>query len=408
MAAPRNATRVVLSGGRIFDSSSGVVQVGDVLIEGDRIVDVGIDLDADDQVDCTDLLVMPGFFDCHVHLTGHDLSMERAFLDPYSIRYFNAAANLRATLRAGVTTVRDAGHADAGVKLAVERGLVPGPRVLTAIGVISQTGGHVDNWLASGVRWPEQPGQPATVVDGRDSARRVVRQLVRAGADQIKVATTGGAMTAYTDPARAQLREDELDEIVTEARAAGLDVMAHAHGAGGAKAAIKAGARSIEHGTMLDDEAIEMMLRHGTYLVPTLSAGQGVLDRAAAGEALSADLVAKTEALVLHHASVVKKAFDAGVPIALGTDAPARPHGQNLGEMTLLAAAGLPAPAAWRAGTIVAARLLRLDEELGALEAGKRADLVIAEGGAEDLDALHERVVEVWKDGVRVRPGSAA
>ena len=408
MPGPRNATRVVLSGGSVFDSSSGEVHVGDVLIEGDRIVEVGNDLDADDLVDCTDRLVMPGFFDCHVHLTGRDLSMERAFFDPYSIRYFNAAANLRATLRAGVTTVRDAGSADAGIKLAVERGLVPGPRVLTAIGVISQTGGHVgDNWLASGVRWPEQPGQPSTVVDGRDSARRVVRQLVRAGADQIKVATTGGAMTAYNDPARAQLREDELDEIVTEARAAGLYVMAHAHGAGGAKAAIKAGARSIEHGTMLDDEAIDLMLSHGTYLVPTLSAGQGVLHRAAAGEALSADLVAKTEALVLHHASVVKRAFDAGVPIALGTDAPATPHGQNLGEMELLAAAGLPAPAAWRAGTIVAARLLRLDQEFGALEAGKRADIVVAEGGADDLDALHQRVVEVWKDGVRVRPGSA-
>lgn len=393
----------MLAGGTLFDSISGTFGTADVVLQGDRVVDVGVGLDGDESLDCAGRLVFPGFFDCHVHLTGRDLSLERAFLDPYSIRYFNAAANLRATLEAGVTTVRDAGHADAGIKLAVERGLVPGPRVLTAVGVISQTGGHVgDNWLASGLRWQEMPGSPATVVDGRDSARRVVRQLVRAGADQIKVATTGGALSGSTDPAVSQLRADELEEIVAEAAAAGLYVMAHAHGTGGARAAVKAGARSIEHGTMLDEETIDLMAEAGTYLVPTLSAGQGVLARDAAGEALPEDLVAKTEVLVRRHAAVVRQAYEAGVPIAAGTDAPATPHGRNLWEVELLAAAGLPGPAAWQAATSTAARLMRLEGELGALEPGRRADVVVLSGDQDDVTDLHERVVEVFKDGARV------
>ncbi len=276
-------SRIVVAGGRVFDARSGTVAPADVLVEAGCVVEVGLGLDGDEMVDVSGRLVLPGLFDCHVHLAGSTLDIGAAVYDPASLRHYHAVANLRRTLDVGITTVRDAGFVDQGVREAVDRGLVPGPRVRLAVNMVSQTGGHSDDWTPSGLRWPVDPGIPDALVDGLDSARRVIRLLVRAGADQIKVATTGGGLSAHTDPRVAQLREDELQEIVAEAAAAGRYVMAHAHAAAGVIAAVGAGVRSIEHGTLLTEEAVALMAERETFLVPTMSAPHGVLAAAEAG-----------------------------------------------------------------------------------------------------------------------------
>ena len=399
-------TRTLFAGGRVFDARSGTVADADVVVEDGRVVEVGRGLDGNEAVDVSGRLVLPGLFDCHVHLAGTTLDVGAAVYDPMSLRHYNAVANMRKTLDLGITTVRDAAFVDQGVKVAVERGLVPGPRVRIAVNMVSQTGGHGDEWAPSGLVWPEDPGIPPALVDGVDSARRVVRLLVRAGADQIKVATTGGGLSAHTDPHVAQLRADELAEIVAEAAAAGRYVMAHAHAAAGVIAAVRAGVRSIEHGTLLTEEAVGLMAEHGTYLVPTMSAPYGVLAAGESGDSLPPGGVEKARELIEHHAASVRLAHEAGVPIAMGTDAPVSPHGQNLDELGHLVRAGLTAAEAWQATTLTAARLMRLDDELGSLEPGKRADLVVLAGELTDLDGLPARVEQVWKDGVRVAPVS--
>jgi len=398
-------TRTLFAGGRVFDARSGTVGAADVVVEDGRVVEVGPRLDGDEAVDVSGRLVLPGLFDCHVHLAASTLDIGAAVYDPVSLRHYNAVANLRRTLDVGVTTVRDAGFVDQGVKVAVERGLVPGPRVRLAVNMVSQTGGHGDDWTPGGVGWPEDAGIPEALVDGVDSARRVVRLLVRAGADQIKVATTGGGLSAHTDPHVAQLREDELAEIVAEAAAAGRYVMAHAHSAAGVIAAVRAGVRSIEHGTLLTEEAVGLMAERGTYLVPTMSAPYGVIAAGEQGASLPPGGVEKARELIEHHAASVRLAHEAGVPIAMGTDAPVSPHGQNLGELGHLVRAGLTPAEAWQSTTLTAARLMRLDDELGSLEPGKRADLVVLAGELDDLEKLPARVEQVWKDGVRLSSG---
>ena len=205
---------------------------------------------------------------------------------PFSYRFYDAIQNLDATLRIGITTVRDAGGADLGVKPALEEGIIAGPRLQISITMLSQTGGHGDGWLPSGARPSSSrriPACRAQIVDGPDEARRKVRELVRDGADVIKIATSGGVLSPRDAPQQPGFDVEEIEVIVAEARAAGLWVMSHAQSTVGIKNAVRAGVRSIEHGIYLDDEAIELMLDHGAYLVPTLVAPLGVIQAAEAG-----------------------------------------------------------------------------------------------------------------------------
>jgi imidazolonepropionase-like amidohydrolase len=249
------------------------------------------------------------------------------------------------------------------------------------------------------------PGRPDTVVDGPDEMRRKVRELLRAGADVIKVATSGGVLSARDDPRHPHFSPAELDVLVEEARAAGVFVMAHAQGAGGIKNAVRAGIRSIEHGIFLDDEAIDLMLEHSTWLVPTLAAPRAVLTAAAAGAALPEAVVEKARAVQAAHDASVSRAVEAGVRIAMGTDSGVGPHGDNLSELGLMAGCGLSPVEAWRATTLSAAELLGLDAEFGSLEPGKRADVVVLDGDAEDLTGLAGRIRQVWRDDELVAAG---
>ncbi|QLL09228.1 metal-dependent hydrolase family protein [Mycobacterium vicinigordonae] len=404
--------RLLICGGHIFDPVGGTAASGDVVIEGDRVVDVGLNLDGDQAIDASGRLVVPGFIDCHVHVMLDDVDTLRLIQTPFSLRFFQAARNLERTLRAGVTTVRDAAGADLGVKQAVSTGLIDGPDMQIAIGMLSQTGGHGDEWMPSGEcihgLWPPHPGHPSTVVDGADEMRRKVRELVRAGADVIKVATSGGVISPRSDPRRAELAEEELAVMMAEARAAHVHVMAHAQGTTGIKNAVRAGVRSIEHGVYLDDEAVEMMVHNGTWLVPTLSAPHAILRQAdAAGGVLETTRNKAASVLEAHKASVAL-AYSAGVRIAMGTDAGISRHGDNLLELELMNEVGVSPVDALRAASTSAAELLDGGSDIGELTPGKRADLVILDGLDLSVQELAKRVRTVIHRGVVVQDASGA
>lgn len=397
---------LLLSGGLVFDGSGSEPTRGDVLVQEGRIIRVGVvdrasTRDAE-RVDLAGATILPGFIDCHVHVLMSELDMWTVAQTPFSLNFYLGADNLRRTLETGITTVRDAAGADYGVKRALELGIISGPRLLIAITMLSQTGGHGDGHLVSGCDVPfmqAHPGAPDGVIDGAVEARRKVRELVRARADWIKIATSGGVLSE-DDPNHRQLRDDELAEIVTEATFAGVDVMAHAHAVAGVKAAVRSGVRSIEHGVHLDDEAIAMMAERGTWLVPTLTAPLDVIQRAENGQvSLPSGAVEKSLELAKVHADSFARAVAAGVNIAMGTDTGVGVHGDNLSELGLMARAGMEPLQVLRAATSGGARLLRLEDEIGSVRDGLRADLVVVQGDIGDLATIRERLALVIQAG---------
>jgi len=398
-------TRTVFRGGSVFDGTGVDPAPADVAVEDGRIVDVGSGLDGDDAVELAGKTLLPGLFDTHVHVMFSHVDAWKQANTPFSYGFYAAARNLASTLRTGITSVRDAGGADLGIKHALADGLIEGPRIQLSLVMLSQTGGHGDEWLVSGVRVPliaEHPGVPSGIVDGPDEMRRRVRELHRMGADVVKVATSGGVLSPRDDPRHAHFRPSELEVLVEEATAAGMFVMAHAQGADGIKNAIRAGIRSIEHGIFLDDEGIALMLERGTWLVPTLVAPQGVIDAAAGGVVFPPGVLDKATTLVDVHREAVRRAVAAGVRIAMGTDSGVTPHGRNLRELALMADLGMAPAAVLEAATRSAAQLLGVDDELGTIEVGKLADLVVVDGDPYAFESLPQRIEGVWLGGRRV------
>lgn len=394
--------RTVFRGGRVFDGTGAPTRDADVLVEDGAIREVGTGLDGDAAVDVSGKTLLPGLFDCHVHVAFSHVDMWRHIQTPFSLRFYEAAQNLAATLRGGVTSIRDAGGADLGVKTAVQSGLIRGPRMQIAIKMLSQTGGHGDGTMPSGDCFrlmPPYPGSPSTIVDGPDEMRRKVRELIREGADVIKVATSGGVLSPRDSPRHAHFRPVELDALVEEATAAGRFVMAHAQATDGIKNAIRAGIRSIEHGVYLDDEAIEMMLQRGTYLVPTLVAPTGVLDAAAEGVRFLPAVLDKAREVIEAHRDSFRRAVAAGVRIAMGTDSGVTPHGRNLRELELMRQGGMAPADVLVACSRTSAELLGVAATLGTIEPGKRADLVVVDGDPFDLAGLPEHIHAVYVDG---------
>jgi imidazolonepropionase-like amidohydrolase len=397
-------TRTVFTGGRIFDGTGAEPADADIAIEDGRILEVGRGLDADEQVDVSGKAILPGLFDCHTHVMFSHIDFLKSMEEPFSYKFFDAARNLEATLRIGITTIRDAAGADMGVRQAVEDGLIPGPRMQISLAMISQTGGHGDTWMPCGGAMPlflPYPGMPDGIVDGPDEMRKMVRELIRDGADVLKVATSGGVLSPRDDPQHPHFRPEELDVLVEEAAAAGRWVMAHSHGAEATKHAVRAGIRSIEHGTFLDDEAVELMAENGTYLVPTLLASIAVLEAVESGVQLPEAVLEKERALIGVPEASFRRALAAGVKVAMGTDTGVSPHGQNLRELELMVEFGMKPAQALVATTKTAAELMGVDDRLGTLEPGKIADVVVLEGDPLDVTKMGERVVMVYKDGQR-------
>jgi imidazolonepropionase-like amidohydrolase len=398
--------RTVFAGGELHDGTGAAPFRADVAIEDGRIVEIGESLAGERTVEVGGCSVIPGLIDCHTHVALPSLRVESLLNTPLSYRLLQAARTLAMLLDSGITTVRDAAGADLGLAQAVADGLIRGPRLQISIGMVSATGGHNDPWLLSGEQpravFPVYPGVPDTVADGPEQMRRVVRELVRAGADVIKVAVSGGVVSPRDSPDDVQLRDDELRMLVEEASALRRPVMAHAHAAAAVKAAVRAGVRSIEHGTMLDAEAIEMMVEHGTFLVPTLAVARAFLEGAETAGGPPTQVVAQTRALIERHGESFRAALAAGVPIAFGSDGGFLAHERVLEELEAMAGAGMERSECLRSATSRAAELLGLDHEVGTLAPGRRADFVVVDGDPLRFTSLRDRIRDVYQDGERV------
>lgn len=397
-------SRTVLHGGKVFDGTGAPLADADVVIEGNRIVEVGPGLDGDAGVDCAGKAILPGLFDCHVHIAyRYDDDELTSVHRPFSYRFYVVPENLRKTLALGITTVRDAMGADAGMRQAIDDGLMIGPRMQISVTMISQTAGHNDSWLPSGAGSVDEayyPGFMSGVCDGVDGARTKVREVIRAGADVIKIASSGGFFSPSDDPMDPHFSQEELDVIVATAADLGRPVMSHAHSPESIKRAVRAGVRSIEHGTYLDEASAAMMVEAGTWLVPTLTAGD-TTEAYANDEKLAPEIREKFKGLGRPEFDAMRLAAEAGVKVAMGTDCPVAPHGTNLNELIHMADHGFTPEQALVAATSSAAELMGLDDRLGTLEPGKLADVVVVDGDPFDFRTLADRVEQVFKEGVR-------
>jgi len=384
---------------RLIDGTGAILDQATVLVHGPKILAIGPSRDIAfpkgcKRIDGRGLTIIPGLIDCHVHLCLGSEPDVVGTVETESPSYtlLKSARHARMTLEGGVTTVRDVGardHSIFALKQAVDTGIMPGPRIVGAGLAICMIGGHA--------RFIGQE------VEGPDQVRRAVEAQIAAGAGVIKVIASGGVLTPGTSPDQAQMTPEELSAAVMAAGRAQRKVAAHAHGASGMKNAIQAGVHSIEHATLLDDEAGEMMTRHGVYMVPTLSA----LATTAAGRSgcgIPESAVEKAKAMTKRHQASFKKARRSGIAIAMGTDAgtPFNFHGDNAQELDRMVALGMTPMEALVASTASAAKLIGIQESVGTLQRGMQADLLVIEGNPHrriELLLDRRRIIGVMQAG---------
>lgn len=361
--------------------------------------------DGAQSIDARGMTLMPGLIDCHDHLANLEGGMVTRAAIPPTLAIFKTAQVFRETLLSGFTSIRDASGVDIGMKLAVEQGLIPGPRLKISIVILSQFGGHNDHTEPSGInsQFPQLSTIPSGICDGVDECRKKTREVIRAGADWIKIATTGGVGTPIGGPLVRQFSLEEVSAIVDTAHAAGKPVGSHAYGGEGLKICLDAGVDTIEHGAVLDDGLIEQMERQGTWLVPTFT----VLRKIIALSEQKPDLLPeymprKAKALLEDQGVSFRKALAAGVKMALGTDLGSFGHGQNAGELAYLVEAGMTPMQAIVAATRMGAQCMGLGSEVGVLREGMCADLLVVDGDPlQDVRILQDRtnLCLIMKDG---------
>jgi imidazolonepropionase-like amidohydrolase len=408
-AAPKT---YVLKAAHLFDGKADqVVSPGVVVVQDGKVVAAGARVAEPAGAEVIDLgnaTLMPGMMDAHTHLSGEasgDWKKDELdrFKKPIPQIAIEATEYARRTLMAGFTTVRDLGSADLvdiGLRNAINEGAVPGPRMLVSVHAISARGGHCDDTAGYRPDLLKEPGISEGVADGPDQVRAAVRYNCKHGADVIKVCASGGVLSLADKVDSAQLTQAELDALVSEAHALGRRAAAHAHGAEAAKRAVKAGIDSIEHGSFLDDEGLDLMRQRGTYLVftPVLC----MVDRLKRSGA-PANVVAKGTAATAAADGTFKRALAKGVKIAFGSDAAVCPHASQVSQFAAMVKLGMKPLAALRSATSADAALLGVDAVLGALEPGKLADVIAVPGDpAADVTAV-EKVFFVMKDGVIYR-----
>ncbi|MCI2942076.1 imidazolonepropionase-like amidohydrolase [Staphylococcus cohnii] len=374
----------------IDGTGSAIQQNVDVIIQDHRFKTIGQNLNHENHeiIDGTDKYLLPGMIDSHVHIMEEMRPLTDKLATPFSYTFYRAIDHLKRTVNCGITTVRDALGADQGIKEAVQNGLILGPRMQISVNALTITGGHGDKLTKSGITMPsfieDYPGLPTGICDGVEEVRKKVREMLRAGADVIKVHATGGVTSPTDHPDFTQFSIEELKVMVEEAQFRGnRKVMAHAQGLQGVKNCIAASIHSIEHGIYLDDEAIEKMKAQGTFLVPTLLAPVSVIEFADE-LGMSEGSVEKSKEVLEAHTTSFTKAVNAGVKIAMGTDAGVFKHGTNLRELELMVEHGMTPMQAIVASTKTAAECLGYDNEIGTIETDKKADFIIVDDNPLD------------------------
>jgi len=394
--------------GSLFDATSGkLLGVHTVLVSGERIESVtagDVVPDGAKRIDLGTRTCLPGLIDLHVHLTGElgkGSYLERYQLEPAD-HALRGSLYAKRTLEAGFTTVRNLGDDDKvsmSLRNAINQGYVVGPRIYTAGASIGSTGGHADHTTGMRSALQGDPGPEHGIINGADDAVKAVRQRYKDGADVIKLMPSGGVLDLGGQGENPQMTIAEIKAAVETARDYGFVVGAHAHGKEAIRRAILGGVDSIEHGTFADAEIFKLMKEHGTWLVPTVSAGEFVAEKAKLPDFFPAAIRPKAAAIGPQIQGTLRRAYEAGVKIAFGTDTGVSPHGQNAHEFELMVGAGMPAAVAIQAATVRAAELLKREKDLGSLAAGRYADVIAVDGDPVADVARLKAVAFVMKGG---------
>lgn len=396
--------------GKLLDTESGkVLQERTIVVSGSEILSV-VDgyitpkNSKDTVIDLKSKTVMPGLIDMHVHIESE--TNPKAYLEDYTLNdadiAFNAAKNAQTTLMSGFTTVRDLGGTGVNVSLkkAIAAGKVKGPRIFTAEKIISTTGGHGDHTNGAKKSLMGDPGPKEGIVNSVEDARKAVRQRYKNGADLIKITATGGVLSVAKSGQNPQFTLEEIKTICETAKDYGFHVAAHAHGDEGMQRAILGGVKTIEHGTLMSAETMELMKKHDVYLVPTISAGKFVSDKAKIPNYYPAVIVPKALDIGPKIQSMFSRAYKAGVPIAFGTDAAVFYHGDNGKEFGYMVEAGMPAIETIKSATVVNAQILNMENQLGQIKKGFFADIIaVNEDPTKEISTM-ENVTFVMKNGV--------
>ena len=394
--------------GKVFDSKTGKIKKEMTLIvEGDKIkaVEKGYvaPVAGGTAIDLKTKTVYPGFIDMHVHIESE--SNPSRYLDRYRLNdadvAYDAAKHAHSTLMAGFTTVRDLGGSGVNISLrkAIAAGKVPGPRIYTAGKIISSTGGHGDPTNGNRDELMGDPGPKEGVVNSPADARKAVRQRYKNGADWIKITATGGVLSVAKSGQNPQFTEEEIKAITSTAKDYGMQVAAHAHGDEGMYRAVENGVKTIEHGTLIEEKTMKLMIQKNAFLVPTISAGKYVAEKAKIPGFYPAIIVPKAIAIGAQIQATFAKAYKMGVPIAFGTDSGVSLHGDNAKEFGFMTEVGMPASEAIQTATIVNAEILEAENELGQLAPGFYADIVASDENALENIATLENITFVMKNG---------
>ncbi|MFO7744305.1 MAG: amidohydrolase family protein [Psychroflexus sp.] len=398
--------------GNLVDVEKGkVLSEKTIIVEDDLITDIKNGFteipEGSELIDLRNSTVLPGLFDMHVHLeseTSKDNYIKPFKLNEADVAY-EAQVHAKTTLMAGFTSVRDLGGTGVNTSLrnAINKGLVIGPTVYSAGKSIATTGGHADPTNGYKATLMGSPGPSEGVINGASEAREAVRQRYKNGSDVIKITATGGVLSVAKSGSNPQFFEDEIKAIVKTANDYGMLTAAHAHGDEGMQRAIKAGIKTIEHGTLMSEETMELMKEYDTYLVPTITAGKSVAEMAKI-EGYYPDLVVpKAKAIGPKLQSTFEKAYKKGVNIAFGTDAGVFKHGENAKEFGYMVEVGMPAMEAIQSATVVSAKLLGVENLYGSIEKGKKADIIAVENNPLNEISTLENVIFVMKHGEVVK-----
>lgn len=395
--------------GQVLDVKSGkMLKAQTLIITGNTISEVQSGYisptESEDQViDLKNMTVLPGFIDMHVHLEGE--SNPQSYIQRFTLNEadvaFLSSLYAKKTLMAGFTTVRDLGGSGVNIALrkAIDRGTVIGPRVFTAGKAIASTGGHADptNGMRNDLKG--DPGPKEGVVNSPEDGVKAVRQRYKDGADVIKITATGGVLSVAKSGQNPQFTVEEIKAITETAKDYNMLTAAHAHGDEGMQRAVIGGIKTIEHGTLMSEKTMDLMVQYDTYLVPTITAGKQVTEKAKIPGYFPKVVAQKASEIGPKVQNTFGKAYRKGVPIAFGTDAGVFPHGENAREFKYMVEAGMPALEAIQSATLINANLLGMEKDLGQLKKGFLADIVAVEGNPLEEINILESVGFVMKDG---------